>query len=432
MSIEVAVHGRGLLIRRALLVLFALLLAVQVVKLHMADYFTAVGIQGDDAALDSALWWDDAQPRALELQARALLRQIDEELDAADLDNARDLLRRAVQAEPARGNNLALLALAQQRAGEDGSAAADIADRLAPVHPRVQRNLASFYLIEENLAQAVSHIARAMVGAPRTARDYYPLLMQVAADPAAREVLLAIAADPQPFPWWNGFFAHVAANAENLDALRGLVKLRESSTALPLQEYERNAYINRLRREGLVSEAYLYWVNGLSQEQLGSLGYLYDGSFEQDFANDAGFGWVARPPHTSGIRISRGDTYGASNDSALRLSFRGKRQRFSHVYQYIFLGAGDYTVSGRVRPDQLQTRRGLQWRLYCSAGSSGVLGESELFSGTGDWRRFEFSVTVPAECRGEVLRLYSAGQRDVDHELQGTIWFDDMQIELVR
>ena len=39
-----------------------------------------------------------------------------------------------------------------------------------------------------------------------------------------------------------------------------------------------------------------------------------------------------------------------------------------------------------------------------------------------------FEVTVPDECSGQMLRLYSAGHRDVDHELDGAIWFDDLQI----
>lgn len=97
-------------------------------------------------------------------------------------------------------------------------------------------------------------------------------------------------------------------------------------------------------------------MNGLSREQLATLGYLYDGSFEHPFANDSGFGWVANPPRNSGIRIILGDTYGVSGDQALRVSFRGKRVRFAHVYQNVFLAPGAYTVTGRVRPDQLTAR----------------------------------------------------------------------------
>lgn len=444
---------RYALLRRALIVLLGLWLAWQIISLHMANHFTRAAQLGDAAAIDSALWWDAGHPLALELKARGLLRDLDA-LAAAEagvldengaalqapapfnrpvaLAELDALLRAALAADPARGNLLALLALSAQHRGTADAAAASLADRLAPVHPRVQRNLARYYLLQEDLAPAVIHLARAMVGDPADARDYYPLLMQVAADPAAREVLSAIASDPRPFPWWNGFFAHVAANAGDLDALRALVQLREASTALPLQEYERNLYINRLRREGRVAEAYLHWVNGLGKAQLGRLGYLYDGSFEEPFANDSGFGWVAQPPRNSGVRITRGDTYGATGDLALRVAFGGKRVRFSHLYQQVFLGAGRYEVSGRVRPDQLRARRGLQWRVYCSAGASGLLGESDLIAGTGDWREFRFPVTVPPDCSGQILRLYSAGNRDVDHELEGTVWFDDLQITLTR
>ena len=98
----------------------------------------------------------------------------------------------------------------------------------------------------------------------------------------------------------------------------------------------------------------------------------------------------------------------------------------------LFLAPGDYVLSGRVRPDKLQARRGLQWRVHCSAGPSVVLGQSGEFAGTGDWREFSFPVSVPPECNGQVLRLFSVGQRDVDHELSGAIWFDDLALELQR
>ncbi|MEP5568715.1 MAG: hypothetical protein ABJN62_12820 [Halioglobus sp.] len=420
-------------LRRAVIVVAGVLLAWQVISLHMANYYAGKAADGDQSAADTALSWDASQPRALELKARFVERNAGETVSARSLEEVTALLRAAIASDPARGTAVSQLALAQQQEGDDSAVSlAELADRLAPVAPRNQRNLARFAFENQDLEGAVVHTARAMVGAPESASSFYPLLMEVAAVPRAREVLLAIARDPTPFPWWNGFFAHVSRNAEDLDALRALVELRQQSVALPLQEYERNLYINRLRTEGLVAEAYLHWVNGLSKAQLGTLGYLYDGSFEQPFANDSGFGWVARPPKNSGIRITRGDTYGTSGDQALRLSFRGKRVRFSHLYQQVFLPAGNFKVAGRVRPDQLQARRGLQWRLYCSAGGSELLGESELIVGTGDWRTFNFDVAVPPNCSGQILRLYSAGSRDVDHEVSGTVWFDDLQIGVVK
>ena len=411
-----------------------LVLAVLITRLQMANYFAQHGSAGSEAAIQTALWWQADHPVALEAKAKQRLALIGEDTPApALLSEITQLLQQALAADPSRGTLAAMLALVTGDQNDSSATEyASLANRLAPVEPRVQRDLATFALRQQDLAAAVVHMARAMVGAPESAARYYPVLMQVAADPQAREVLTAIAADPRPFPWWLGFFAHVAREADNLDALRNLVTLREASIAFPLQERERNYYIDRLRREGLVAEAYLHWANGLSREQLQSLGYLYDGSFEHEFANDAGFGWVVNPPRNSGIRVRAGDTYGASGDRALRLSFSGKRVRFSHIYQHLFLAPGSYSLVGRVRPEQLVARRGLQWRVYCVAGVSGTLGESELFVGTGDWRRFELAIDVPGDCSGQMLRLYSAGNREVDHELDGAIWFDDLEIRLQK
>lgn len=417
---------------RLVLVLAALAVGWLAVSLQVADHYARLAAAGDRPAADLALSWDSTQPRALELKARYMLRSVVDEndIDEATLASARELLQRAATADSARGNVAAMAALVHQRLESGhGESYATLANRLAPVEPRVQQNLAGYALNSGQLSQAVVHMARTLVGNRDTKDAYFPLLMRVAADPQARAVLTAIASDPIPFPWWIDFFTYVAREAEDLNALRNLVALREASVALPLQEVERDMYIRRLRQEGLMSEAYLHWVNSLSKEQLGVLGYLYDGSFEYAPDNDSGFGWVVQPQGKSGIRVNRGSTYGATGEVAMRVSFRGMRARFSHVYQHIFLPPGKYTVSGRARPDKLEGRRGLQWRVSCTAVKGEVLGESDLFLGTGDWRRFDFELNVPATCAGQILRLYSAGDRAVDHELKGAIWFDDLKIE---
>lgn len=411
---------------RVILVVLALALGWQALSLNVADHYVAKAKAGDVEAIDAALWWEE-HPEALAIRARDLL--IDD-IDSNDAE-AVALLRRSVALAPTGARQIANLAqLAQAAEREDAVALARIADRLDPVDWRVQRAL---FLVETRrgaYAEGIGHLARALVGNPALADQYFPVLLQAAASEESRALLAPLTDDPSPYRWWNGFFRYAARESESVAPLRGLVALREDASGLPLQPYERDLYVARLRRDGLIKEAYLYWVNGLTPEQLDALGYVYDGGFEHAFANDAGFGWSARAPRNSGIRITRGNTYGASGSQALRLAFRGRRVRFDDVWQHLFLGPGSYDVSGRVRPDQLRARRGLQWRLYCSSGEGGTLGESELFSGTGDWREFDFVVTVPPGCSGQTLRLYSAGNRIVDHEVSGTVWFDDLRIAL--
>lgn len=135
---------------------------------------------------------------------------------------------------------------------------------------------------------------------------------------------------------------------------------------------------------------------------------------------------------TSGVIISRSETFGSSDDASLRVSFGGKRVRFQHVYQRLVMPPGAYRISGRVRPDQLKGRLGAGLVFSCSVGRDDVRYSSDPWLGTGEWRSFWFDVEVPVGCLEQMLRLESLGKREVDHELSGTLWLDDLQIELRR
>lgn len=418
----------GLWFSRGLALLLALALGWQVITLNMADHYTDIAGAGNSDALETALWWRATQPDALARRGLAAVRE-------GQPASAEDYLRRAVAANPADARplvDLALLNATGEKVGA-GDRLAETAHQLMPVQYAAQRDLAMYWFARQQYTRAVQHLAVALVGGDQDLREeYFPVLLDIASRPDLRPTLKPVTDNPEPYNWWPGFFRYTANTVEDVAVLSALVAMRESSTVSPLAESERAQYTNRLRKEGMIAEAYLYWVNGLSQEQLQYLGYLYDGSFEMEFGNASGFGWVARPPNNSGIRVAIAETYGADGEQALRASFRGKRLRFSHLWQNLFLAPGNYVLYGRVRPDKLQARRGLAWRVHCSAGAQAMLGESEYFSGTGDWRDFEMRFAVPAGCNGQVLRLQSVGSRDVDHEVLGNIWFDAMHIELDR
>lgn len=411
---------RKLLIWRVLVCLIGAFLLWQVVATNLADYYVEKGAEGDRDAVELALWWQADHPRALALKGRWLIR--DGEAAAAE-----PWLQRAIAANPADARPLADLARLRAEAGEQALAddMMEAAHQLMPVDPGVQRNIGTYWLDRGELVRGIGHIATALSGDASLREEYYPLLMLAANEPALQAALEPLALDPPK--WWRGFYQYVARNAESADTLGTLVDLREKSPAHPVSDWERETYLQRLRSDGRVGDAYLQWVNHLEPGALQELGYVFNGSFERPLAN-AGFGWFSSTPRNSGFHITDGTTYGVVGQRALRVSFSGKRARFQHLYQHLFLGPGDYEVSGMARPDGLQARRGLQWRVHCSAGSSELLGESLLLVGTGDWREFNFRIQVPPDCPGQILRLYSAGYREVDHELDGGIWFDDLRI----
>lgn len=392
---------------------------------NLSDHFTRQATRGGpgvDPALDRALFWDKANPLALRMRAERLLAQDQHEA-------ARHHLRLALRENPADGLTATLLAGLEAQTGQVSTAdgLAEVADRLAPVQPTVQRRLGYYWLGRQQPERGFAHLARSLWGEQRAFEDeVFGLFLRAAESPESRGLLAPYAADPPP--WWERFFRYATREAADLDSVRALYAAREASEVRTTTDQEQRWFIERLIREGQMPEAYLAWVNTLAPEELSGLGFVYDGGFELPPANH-GFAWVARPPANRGIVITPARTAGMGGQAALRLDFRGDRQRFSHLFQRLFLAPGAYQVSGRVRPQGLEARRGLQWRLACSQGMQGLLGESELFTGEGDWREFSFQVVVPPGCSGQILRLQSAGSRDVDHEVAGTIWFDDLTIE---
>ena len=418
----------GLGLKRTGLVIIAVVVTWQILAVNLSNFFVKDASHGNPRSLQTALWWDPSHPIALARLGANALRQ---EQPAEALA----LLRASIQSNPAdarRQMDVAALYAAQDNTAQ-GDRLADVANVLMPVQYSAQLDLAGYWGARQSVERAVQHLAVALVGGSgKLEETYFPQLMAIAAQEQGRGALSPVTENPVIYPWWESFFGYVVRQAQDVATVTALVEMREASAQVPLGARERELYIDRLRRDGLIAEAYLYWVNGLDRKDLQYLGYVFDGGFERKIVNTSGFEWAASPPRNSGIRITTGETYGSAGNKALRASFSGKRIRFRHLSQNLYLDQATYVFSGRVRPDKLKARRGLQWRVDCNAGASGTLGESEVFGGTGDWRSFAFDINVPAGCIGQVLSLNSVGARDVDHEIEGTLWMDALRIELKR
>lgn len=429
---------------RVLLVAFVVVAAVIVVALQVSDYLTDQAKQGHPTAQRTALDWYPRNAVARRIDGR---RQLPSDMTSLSLDKAQPAVssfKQAVADSPLETRAMARLVSTLALAGVTGpeiDQLAALADRLAPVKSQVQGQLLVAALAREENAQAVSHLARTLVGDPGSRNALFPVLQALWSSDAGRNAITQIAQDPRPYRWWGSFLNYLSAQARTeskqanaiegvaLAILRELITARSASGAWPLQPSERAIYIATLRREGLIEEAYLHWVNGLSKEALLRLGYVFDGGFNLPFDNSPGFGWQAKIAPQTGIIVSRSETFGSSDDASLRVSFSGKRVRFKHVSQELALPPGGFRVRGRVRPDQLEGRIGVGLVFRCTLGTSMPAVQSEPWLGTGEWREFWFDVSVPPECRGQQLRLESLGKREVDHELRGTLWLDDLQIE---
>jgi len=429
---------------RLLLIAFVACAAVVIIALQVSDYFTEQAKQGHATAQRSALDWYPRNSVARRIDGR---RRLPANLTTLSPETARpavDAFKQAVANSPLETRAMARLVSTQALAGVDDpkvNQLATLSDRLAPVKSQVQRQLLVAALARQENAKAVSHLARTLVGDPGSQSDLFPILQALWLSDTGRSAIIDLAQDPRPYRWWLAFLRYVSQLAREdirvpdpgtgdaLNTLRELIATRGSSVAWPLQAEEREVYIGALRREGLIDEAYLHWVNGLDKDALLRLGYLFDGGFNLPFDNSPGFGWQAKIAPRTGVIISRSETFGSSDDASLRVSFSGKRVRFRHVYQELALPPGGFRVRGRVRPDQLEGRIGVGLVFRCTLGTTITPAQSEPWLGTGEWREFWFDVSVPPDCKGQQLRLESLGNREVDHELRGTLWLDDLQIE---
>jgi hypothetical protein len=189
-------------------------------------------------------------------------------------------------------------------------------------------------------------------------------------------------------------------------------------------------YFNRLVNEGKSQQAYAMWTGLLPAEQMATLGYIFNGSFETEPAG-VPFDWSYTAPKGTTVRIEKGGA--ADGDSALAIVFGGGSINFQNVSQILLLSPGNYRLTGKVRMEDLKTTRGLQWILYCAGtGANSPIGQSPFFSGSSDWDDFSFDAQVPdTGCAAQILRLVLPARIDAERKIQGRIWFDAMAAEKV-
>ncbi|MBK5930065.1 hypothetical protein CCR82_05885 [Halochromatium salexigens] len=361
------------------------------------------------------------------LQA-ALSPQEDPESDDEQAAPAPEALRQAFQQNPT--DPEPLLQTAPRLLAADETARADamieMAVRLRPADPTVHLRAGRFWMERGELEQALRHWLLTLEADPTATEAIFPLMRELADEAETREVLMPLAMTPPS--WWPAFFADLAEHSADIGAVRAFYELRTAMSFEPLTELERKHYIERLRREGRIVEAYLAWLNGLSPERRWELGLLYDGGFESE-PTGWGFDWRMQGDET--VLVNYTKTYGINGDQALHVLFREHEGPMAEVAQPLFLDPGEYRLSGRYRADRLATRGGLRWIVQCVQPDQSLLEESQRFLGSNKWDTFEVAFAVPASCDLQELRLVSVDEFGLSRAISGGIWFDEMRVRRI-
>ena len=401
-------------IRVALMLLVAATLAIvgwRTITLMRADSAIA---RGDVA---EALRWRPRHPEAL-------LGEAVQRLAADDLEGAAAGARNVLQEEPAEGRAYRVLAQVAV-AGKQPERARSlfrIAARRAPRDLPTRAWLAQDALLRGDHAETLVQIDRVLSLSPGAAANVYPVLVQLAGDPAFTEAL-ADTLRHRP-TWRQGLLAALRhptrGNPANADAVLGALQRRGG-----LDAEESAAWIESLLRDGRWGEAHARWAAPLTTKGE-SLPLLYNGDFAKA-PSGQGFDW--RQPQVAGA-ILEYEAAPAGTGRVLHARFLGRRIAGSLLEHALLLAPGDYVLDFRRRSDGLRSDNGLQWSIACAEkGGGGVLARSQPLSGTRGWQAERVVFTVPARgCVGQWLRFANVGAVSAGQVASGDLWVAALNI----
>lgn len=278
---------------------------------------------------------------------------------------------------------------------------------------------------KKDLANTVTYADIALRTRSKMAPHIIPFLARIAETPDGnREIKRMLGAHP---PWRTQFLLGLPKWAADprmpLDMMLAI-----KDTPNPPTQVEIAGYLNSLIARNLYDLAYYTWLQFLPPEQLGTLGLLFNGSFEIP-ATDLPFDWSL--PASSGVTIQVVPKPGQLSERALKIQFGQGRAELGGLRQLVLLPQGNYKFEGSQK-GELAGRRGLVWRITC-ADSSAAIGSSPLFSGkVPDWTKFEFAFSVPPSCRAQYVQLVLDARSESEKLLTGTAWYDELRIARIQ
>lgn len=409
---------------KGILVFLSIVVIWKIVTLGVAQWYEQQILNDDDAVAKSLAWVPD-QPGVLFRASQ--LNPNDEK------DKISELLQRSLNGNPSDGR--VLLSLGHILLDQNEISLADEivnqATESLPNDAYTHIEASSFWLRRNKLDNAIKSWNVVLQTTPKLKSRIFPLLLSWVEDGILKKSLNNLVLSPPV--WWQEFFEYAAKNASRIATLDQLYNLRRQSPT-EISQKERKAYVTRLQKEGLWSEAFLAWLNGLGPQGLKYMGQPYNGGFETPLTQ-SGFGWNF--DKISGVLVGAEHTFGNQGQRALHFVFQGENRPYKHFYQTLFLAPARYRLTGSVRPDSLISTGGLRWKLRCLTTSSRAhfgenLGKSERFLGVGQWRRFslEFEI-LDSNCEAQDLRLESEVKGRGNDVMSGEIWFDSMVIERI-
>lgn len=343
---------------------------------------------------------------------------------------ARRIAEKAIAQEPLNASAIGGLAYAHEQLGNKARARifARIAASKSLHDVRVQQLLLKFAVLDEDPSAALNHLEIVYKTATFLQLNVLEAIAKLADSPRARPLVIErLKSDPK---WGDAFLRRFPAITENNDnAFEILMALKQAGKRLETESV--SAYMWKTYQTRKLDKAYYLWLQMLPPSVLENLPLIYNGAFDAE-PSTLVFDWMLSQSEFASTEVKREDIN--NENKVLSVSFFGERIMYRHVSQVLMLTPGQYKLKGLFKLFDFENARGLVWRIYCLAGNTPLVAETErMRTSRGNWQAFEVEFEIPEDsnCSAQVLRLQLSARNGPESVVSGQAYFDNIEIERI-
>lgn len=370
----------------------------------------------------TALFWrpDDSD---------ALVAQADRLMDEGAFDEAEALGRKAFAHNPLSRTALAQLSLLADWEGheEQSDTLLTLAAQRSFRDHQIQSRYINLLLKNGAFEKAAYSIDAVLASRYFMDETFLNSVVPLMSIPEPRKYIVERMAK---WPSWRSSLYKAISEDLSVDEM---ILFFEGLNSIPSQptSYEVGTYVNKLISKDDIDHAYFIWKsyspNRPSDDAQEPI--FTNGDFRKT-PDGSPFDWQFLGLKNIYTRIVPDED--ADSGFALRISFFGTRVPFQNVVKIIRLQPGNYTLTGRVKSDDLQVTNGLYWEISCLNKYKFPIGKTDTMKGTIKPREFNIDFIIPSDnCKYQELRLYLYAKSVFDQEIMGEIYFYDMNIKKI-
>ena len=290
-----------------------------------------------------------------------------------------------------------------------------------PTAPDVAWEAANFYLVQNDVARALSFFRVVIANNPEQLNVALSLCWR-----ATRNVniMLAEAVPPQPAPYFA--LLNLLTNQEQTapaevvwNRLASLGQQFPAADAFPFVDY----LIGKHEISAAVQAWHLLLARGRDLQGYAQAGNLIvDGGLEQEFLN-GGFDW--RYSDTGAVRLSIDNSEFHGGNQSVRMAFSGPPVSDAGIFQYVAVRpATNYHFSAYTKAEDIESASGPRLTILDAySGKEYVLTDDSL--GTTGWREQSADFQTGPESS---LLIVKVTRVPGDPLIKGRFWIDDLSL----